>query len=126
MELGKGIGHFTGELAKQAAQVLAIDFTDNMTLKVDFYSHPPKFIYIYIYKVYENLINTMETLQNELLNGHFSNAMFMCADVTSPNLDISPDSVDLIFSNCLLMHLSDKEVNSNAYSTFFELRTGAN
>ena len=67
----------------------------------------------------------METLQNEFLNGHFNNAMFMCADVTSPNLDISPDSV-LIFSNCLLMHLSDKEVNSNAYSAFFELRTRAN
>ena len=70
-------------------------------------------------KVYENLINTMETLQNESVNGHFNNVMFMCADVTSPNLDISPDSVDLIFSNCLLMHLPDKEANSNAYSTFF-------
>ena len=67
----------------------------------------------------------METLQNEFLNGRINNATFMCADVTSPNLDILPDSVDLIFSNCLLMHLSDKEVNSNAYSTLFELRTRA-
>ena len=57
-----------------------------------------------------NLIHTMETLQNEFLNGHFNNVTFMCADVTSPNLDISPGSVDLIFLNCLLTHLSHKEV----------------
>ena len=87
-------------------------------------SHPPKFIVIQ--NIYVNLIHTMEILQNVFLNGHFNNVTFMCADVTSPNLDISPDSVDLIFSNCLLMHLLDKEVNSNACSTFFELRTGAN
>ena len=36
----------------------------------------------------------------------------MCADVTSPDLKISDESVDLIFSNWLLMYLSDKEVNS--------------
>ena len=35
----------------------------------------------------------------------------MCADVTSPNLHISEGSVDLIFSNWLLMYLSDKEVS---------------
>ena len=40
MELGKGIGHFTGELAKQAAQVQSIDFTDNKTSKVNFYWVP--------------------------------------------------------------------------------------
>jgi phosphoethanolamine N-methyltransferase len=34
----------------------------------------------------------------------------MCADVTSPNLHISEESVDLIFSNWLLMYLSDEEV----------------
>lgn len=34
----------------------------------------------------------------------------MCADVTSPDLHISEGSVDLLFSNWLLMYLSDKEV----------------
>lgn len=55
----------------------------------------------------------LETLQNEAINGRFKNTKFMCADVTSPNLDISPGSVDLIFSNWLLMYLSDKEVGSD-------------
>lgn len=34
----------------------------------------------------------------------------MCADVTSPDLAIDDESIDLIFSNWLLMYLSDKEV----------------
>ena len=41
----------------------------------------------------------------------------MCADVTSQDLDFPEGSVDLIFSNWLLMYLSDKEVNIlNPYS----------
>jgi phosphoethanolamine N-methyltransferase len=56
-------------------------------------------------------------LQNENINGHYKNVKFMCADVTSPDLNISEGSVDLIFSNWLLMYLSDKEVNvPNPYS----------
>jgi hypothetical protein len=50
-------------------------------------------------------------LQNENINGHYKNVKFMCADVTSPDLNFSEGSVDLIFSNWLLMYLSDKEVN---------------
>jgi len=34
----------------------------------------------------------------------------MCADVTSPDLMIEANSIDLIFSNWLLMYLSDEEV----------------
>lgn len=49
-------------------------------------------------------------LQNESINGHHKNAKFMCADVTSPDLKIEDQSMDLIFSNWLLMYLSDKEV----------------
>jgi hypothetical protein len=48
--------------------------------------------------------------QNESINGHHKNVKFLCADVTSPDLNISDESVDLIFSNWLLMYLSDKEV----------------
>lgn len=46
------------------------------------------------------------------MNGHYKNVKFMCADVTSPDLKIEDGSVDLIFSNWLLMYLSDKEVIS--------------
>lgn len=35
VELGAGIGRFTGELAKQAGQVLAIDFIDSVIRKVN-------------------------------------------------------------------------------------------
>lgn len=51
------------------------------------------------------------------MNGHRKNVKFICADVTSPDLDISEDSVDLIFSNLLLMYLSDEEVKKK-YSFF--------
>ncbi|KAH7859216.1 hypothetical protein Vadar_033263 [Vaccinium darrowii] len=80
LELGAGIGRFTGELAKKAGQVLALDFIDSVVKK------------------------------NENINGHHKNVKFMCADVTSPDLHISAESMDLIFSNWLLMYLSDKEV----------------
>nr|CDM83854.1 unnamed protein product [Triticum aestivum] len=48
--------------------------------------------------------------KNESINGHYKNASFMCADVTSPDLVIEDNSIDLIFSNWLLMYLSDAEV----------------
>lgn len=49
-------------------------------------------------------------LQNEEVNGHHENVKFMCADVASPDLKFGDESVDLIFSNWLLMYLSDNEV----------------
>uniref|UniRef100_A0A7C8Z6X3 phosphoethanolamine N-methyltransferase n=1 Tax=Opuntia streptacantha TaxID=393608 RepID=A0A7C8Z6X3_OPUST len=82
LELGAGIGRFTGELAKKAGQVLALDFIESVIKK------------------------------NESINGHHKNVKFMCADVTSPSLNISPNSIDLIFSNWLLMYLSDEEVEN--------------
>ncbi|KAH9763497.1 phosphomethylethanolamine N-methyltransferase [Citrus sinensis] len=80
LEFGAGIGRFTGELAKKAGHVIALDFIDSVIKK------------------------------NEEVNGHFENVKFMCADVTSPDLTFSEDSVDMMFSNWLLMYLSDKEV----------------
>ncbi|PNX62248.1 phosphoethanolamine N-methyltransferase, partial [Trifolium pratense] len=79
LELGAGIGRFTCELAQKAGQLLAVDFIESAIKK------------------------------NENTNGHYKNVKFMCADVTSPNLHISEGSVDLIFSNWLLMYLSDEE-----------------
>ncbi|XP_004512745.1 phosphoethanolamine N-methyltransferase-like isoform X2 [Cicer arietinum] len=84
LELGAGIGRFTSELAKKAGQLLAVDFIESAIKK------------------------------NENINGHHKNVKFMCADVTSPNLHISEGSVDLIFSNWLLMYLSDEEVENLA------------
>jgi len=58
-------------------------------------------------------------LQNESTNGHYKNVKFMCADVTSPDLKISDESLDFIFSNWLLMYLSDKEVNHIGFTACF-------
>ncbi|EOA36459.1 hypothetical protein CARUB_v10011038mg [Capsella rubella] len=80
LELGAGIGRFTGELAQKAGEVIALDFIESAIHK------------------------------NESVNGHYKNVKFMCADVTSPDLKIADGSIDLIFSNWLLMYLSDKEV----------------
>ncbi|XP_006655550.1 LOW QUALITY PROTEIN: phosphoethanolamine N-methyltransferase 1-like [Oryza brachyantha] len=80
LELGAGIGRFTGELAKEAGHVLALDFIESVIKK------------------------------NENTNGHHKNITFMCADVTSADLKIEDNSIDLIFSNWLLMYLSDEEV----------------
>ncbi|XP_006393388.2 uncharacterized protein LOC18011018 isoform X2 [Eutrema salsugineum] len=80
LELGAGIGHFTGELAQKAGEVIALDFIESAIKK------------------------------NASVNGHYKNVKFMCADVRSPDLKITDASIDLIFSNWLLMYLSDKEV----------------
>ncbi|KAM0944378.1 putative phosphoethanolamine N-methyltransferase [Dioscorea sansibarensis] len=94
LELGAGIGRFTGELAKEAGHVLALDFIETVIKK------------------------------NESVNGHFANASFMCADVTSPELKIEDESVDLIFSNWLLMYLSDSEVENLAERMIKWLKVG--
>jgi phosphoethanolamine N-methyltransferase len=50
-------------------------------------------------------------LQNEEINGQiYKNITFKCADVTSPELKIEDNSIDLVFSNWLLMYLNDEEV----------------
>ncbi|XP_028271801.1 phosphoethanolamine methyltransferase [Parambassis ranga] len=48
--------------------------------------------------------------KNRQKNGHRSNATFIQADVTK--LDISHNSIDFIFSNWLLMYLSDEELKT--------------
>jgi phosphoethanolamine N-methyltransferase len=39
MELGAGIGRFTGELAQKAGQLIAMDFIDNVIKKVLYIPH---------------------------------------------------------------------------------------
>ncbi|CAA6671281.1 unnamed protein product [Spirodela intermedia] len=94
LELGAGIGRFTGELAKEAGHLLAVDFIESVIKK------------------------------NETTNGHYENVSFMCADVTSSDLKIEEESVDLIFSNWLLMYLSDKEVKEVAEKMVKWLKVG--
>ncbi|XP_023643908.1 phosphoethanolamine N-methyltransferase 3 isoform X3 [Capsella rubella] len=84
LEFGAGIGRFTTELAQKAGQLIAVDFIESVIKK------------------------------NKKINGHYKNVKFMCADVTSPDMKFPNDSVDLIFSNWLLMYLSDKEVEDLA------------
>ncbi|KAI5660278.1 hypothetical protein M9H77_29071 [Catharanthus roseus] len=94
LELGAGIGRFTGELAKEADQLIALDFIEGAIKK------------------------------NENINGHHKNVKFMCADVTSPDLNFSAESLDLIFSNWLLMYLSDEEVAALAERMVKWLKVG--
>ncbi|GMY23964.1 phosphoethanolamine N-methyltransferase 1-like isoform X1 [Fagus crenata] len=94
LELGAGIGRFTGELAKKAGQLIALDFIESVIKK------------------------------NESTNGHYKNVKFLCADVTSPDLQFPEGSLDLIFSNWLLMYLSDKEVEDFAERMVKWLRAG--
>ncbi|KAI0491653.1 hypothetical protein KFK09_025913 [Dendrobium nobile] len=94
LELGAGIGRFTGELAKQAGHILALDFIESAIKK------------------------------NESINGHFQNTSFMCADVTSPELAFEEGSVDLLFSNWLLMYLSDDEVQKLAEKMIKWIKVG--
>ena len=67
LELGAGIGRFTGELAKKAGKVIALDFIENVVKK------------------------------NESINGHHKHVEFMCADVTSPDLNFPAESMDFDF-----------------------------
>ncbi|CAK9219100.1 unnamed protein product [Sphagnum jensenii] len=94
IELGAGIGRFTGELAKTAGHVLAMDFMDNLIKK------------------------------NEEVNGHYKNTEFKCADVTALDLKIPEASADIVFSNWLLMYLSDHEVEDLARNTIRWLKLG--
>ena len=77
LELGAGIGRYTGWLAEQAENVVAVDFID-------------KFI-----------------KRNEEINGSKGNIEFVCADATK--LAFPPNSFDIVFSNWLLMYLTDEE-----------------
>lgn len=64
-------------------------------------------------------------MQNETINGHYMNIKFLCADVTSPDLAFTEGSLDLIFSNWLLMYLSDKEVIFvDSYSITWKKKAG--
>ncbi|KAK7922405.1 hypothetical protein WMY93_009307 [Mugilogobius chulae] len=60
--------------------------------------------------------------RNRKDNGHYSNATFLQADVTK--LEIPQNSIDFIFSNWLLMYLSDEELHSLAEKMLGWLRPG--
>ncbi|XP_071957876.1 uncharacterized protein [Antedon mediterranea] len=79
LELGSGIGRFTGTLAKDANHVTSLDFMEPFVRK------------------------------NKETNGHLKNITFVTADVTKQHFE--PKSFDVVFSNWLLMYLSDAEVN---------------
>nr|XP_040031376.1 phosphoethanolamine methyltransferase [Gasterosteus aculeatus aculeatus] len=60
--------------------------------------------------------------RNRQDNGHHSNATFLQADVTK--LDLPRDSMDFVFSNWLLMYLSDEELKSFLEKVMGWLRPG--
>uniref|UniRef100_A0A672IYR3 phosphoethanolamine N-methyltransferase n=1 Tax=Salarias fasciatus TaxID=181472 RepID=A0A672IYR3_SALFA len=92
LELGAGIGRFTGQLLTQAVHVTAVDFMESFVEK------------------------------NRQNNGHYSNATFIQADVTK--LDMPQESIDFIFSNWLMMYLSDEELKTLLQKMLRWLRPG--
>ncbi|XP_033625910.1 phosphoethanolamine N-methyltransferase-like isoform X2 [Asterias rubens] len=85
LELGAGIGRFTGVLAEEADYVTAVDFMEKFIDK------------------------------NKETHGNKNNVEFIHADVTA--LDFPPESFDVIFSNWLMMYLTDEEVIQLAAKT---------
>uniref|UniRef100_A0A803L646 phosphoethanolamine N-methyltransferase n=1 Tax=Chenopodium quinoa TaxID=63459 RepID=A0A803L646_CHEQI len=94
LQIGEGIGHLTGELAKKAGQVIAVDVTGSVKA------------------------------ESESISAQYPNVKFISADVSCPNLDISPESFDLIFANSFLVHLSDDEVGKMVQSMVKWLKPG--
>lgn len=62
------------------------------------------------YDFMENL-----TEANKANNGHLNNVKISQQDVTT--MELAPDSCDVVFSNWLLMYLSDDEVGTFAQKT---------
>nr|XP_043634124.1 phosphoethanolamine N-methyltransferase 3-like [Erigeron canadensis] len=94
LELGAGTGHFTGELARKAGKVIALDSIESVVEK------------------------------NQSINGNHQNVEFICGDVTSADLNLAAESVDLIISNWMFMHHSNKEVEEIAKSLLNLLKVG--
>ncbi|XP_019640368.1 PREDICTED: phosphoethanolamine N-methyltransferase-like [Branchiostoma belcheri] len=60
--------------------------------------------------------------KNEETNRHLGNIVFLQADVT--RLDLPPESVDVVFSNWLMMYLADEEVSTLAAKVLSWLTDG--
>ncbi|KAF4323930.1 hypothetical protein BBO99_00002355 [Phytophthora kernoviae] len=59
---------------------------------------------------------------NATTNGHLGNINFLCKDVV--NLEASPNSFDVIFSNWIFMYMEDEEVKAFAKKAIKWLRPG--
>eukprot|EP00898_Chlorokybus_atmophyticus_P009086 jgi/Chlat1/9179/Chrsp97S08451 len=98
IELGAGMGRFTGDLAKHAKLVVAVDFMENFIQK------------------------------NKQEHGHLGNIDFRCADVTSAEFvqSMTPhkNSAALVFTNWLMMYLADSEVQELAGNMLSWLEEG--
>lgn len=92
LELGAGIGRFTGELAKTAKHVTACDFME------------------------------VSIAENRRQHEALGNVGFLVADVTE--LQQEPGAYDVVFSNWLLMYLSDAEVAALAAKVLAWLAPG--
>ena len=100
LELGSGIGRFTDHLAPRTSRLTTVDFIADYVER------------------------------NRQRNGHHANVDFIQADVTQLELaegNVSTqdtDKFDVIFSNWLLMYLSDDEIRSLTRSMLSWLKDG--
>ena len=92
IELGAGVGRFTGKIAKQCKSLVAVDF---IQASID---------------------------ENAKRHSKLGNITFQCADASK--LEFRDGSIDLVFSNWLMMYLNDHEVRSLAKKTHKWLKPG--
>merc|ERR1719375_2277628 len=92
LELGAGIGRFSGLLADKASEVVAVDFVES------------------------------SCAENRRSNAAHTNLTVLNADATTLHQPL--DSFDLVFSNWLLMYLTDEEVEAFAQNALGWLRPG--
>lgn len=100
LELGAGIGRFTGELAQKAGEVIALDFIESAIKKVASCCYVKSFCFS---MASHSFFGDVVLCRMKVLMG---------ITRTSQDLKIEDGSIDLIFSNWLLMYLSDKEVET--------------
>lgn len=81
LAIGSGIDHLIAELANKAGEVLAVDFTGNV----------------------KN--------ESASIRANHHNVKFISVDASSPSLNISQKSIDLIFANSFFVNLPDNEVD---------------
>lgn len=55
VELGAGVGRFTAELAQRAAQVIAVDFVEDVIRKVIFQMQPWFVFFLYFFFISSQL-----------------------------------------------------------------------
>lgn len=109
LELGAGIGRFTGALARRgASRVHAVDFMENLIQEVC----PQRSLLCLAHGADAALRCVALGPQNEKQHANLGNTSFEAADVMQ--MALAAGSFDLVFTNWLFMYLNDAELSALA------------